>query len=216
MPSRRRVVPYAGELPTITITTEFHEGLPPIKGNAGELQRAILNLCIDAKDAMPEGGALKVRTERKAYLGGREFAMVTIEDTGCGIDEGVRNRVFEPYFTTKTDKKKLGMGLYLVQKVIREHDGFIELASDKEKGTTFVLYLPLAAGARNRQRSWLSRRHRTGRRGDLVVDDEEVVRGLLSGVLSAEGFEVLQARDGQKRSTSLGPRKDRLTWSSSI
>ncbi len=183
----------------ITVTTEFDEGLPSVMANAGELQHAILNLCVNAKDAMPEGGALRVRTERKSYLGGREFAVVTIEDTGCGIDERVRNRVFEPYFSTKTENKKLGMGLYLVQKVIKAHDGLIELASDKERGTTFTLYFPIAASGDEQTKTKVARPSRDiGKRRILVVDDEEVVRGLLVGVLSAEGFEVLLAKDGRE------------------
>ncbi|HUJ69006.1 MAG TPA: histidine kinase dimerization/phospho-acceptor domain-containing protein, partial [Syntrophorhabdales bacterium] len=99
---------------TIMITTEFDPLLPRIKGNAGELQHAILNLCVNAKDAMPEGGTLKVRTERKAYLGGKEFAVITIGDSGSGIEEHLKSRVFEPYFTTKTEDKKMGLGLHLV------------------------------------------------------------------------------------------------------
>ena len=181
----------------IMITTEFDQQLPPIKGDAGELQHAILNLCVNAKDAMPDGGTLKVRTERKAYLGGREFAVVTIEDTGSGIDEQVRSRVFEPYFTTKTEGKKIGMGLHLVQKVIRSHDGFIELKSDKEKGTSFALYFPLADVPKEEpKQTRVQPSKELKKRGILVVDDEEVVRGLLTGVLSAEGFEVFQAADG--------------------
>ena len=184
---------------TITIATDFDKTLPAIKANAGELQHAVLNLCVNAKDAMPEGGTLKVKTERRSYLGGREFAVVTIQDTGCGIEEGIRNRVFQPYFTTKSENKKLGMGLYLVQKIIRAHDGFIELGSDKDKGTTFTLYLPLAdPDARKGSAPPSKIPLDTRKRRVLVVDDEEVVRGLLFGVLTAEGFDVLQAQDGEE------------------
>ena len=179
---------------TIEIATEFDEGLPPVAGRAGELQHAFLNLCVNAKDAMPEGGTLRVRTERKAYLGGRQYAVVTIEDTGRGMDERVKNRVFEPYFTTKTEDKNLGMGLYLVQKVIRDHNGFIEWQSDKEKGTAFTLYLPLAAsGVERAKRASGPSVADVRKRRILVVDDEEVVRGLLTeralgrGLRSASG-----------------------------
>ncbi|MGA2106503.1 MAG: response regulator [Syntrophorhabdales bacterium] len=181
----------------IMITTEFDQKLPQIKGNAGELQHAILNLCVNAKDAMPDGGTLRVRTERKAYLGGKEFAVVTIGDTGSGIDEHLKSRVFEPYFTTKTESKKIGMGLHLVQKVIKSHKGFIELESDKDKGTSFALYFPVAEPCKEEpKKPRVEPSKEIKKRGVLVVDDEEVVRGLLTGVLSAEGFEVFQAADG--------------------
>jgi len=181
----------------IMITTEFDPKLPQIKGNAGELQHAILNLCVNAKDAMPDGGTLRVRTERKAYLGGKEFAVVTIGDTGSGIDEHLKSRVFEPYFTTKTESKKIGMGLHLVQKVIKSHKGFIELESDKDKGTSFALYFPVAEPCKEEpKKPRIEPSKEIKKRGVLVVDDEEVVRGLLTGVLSAEGFEVFQAADG--------------------
>ena len=182
---------------TVMITTEFDPHLPAIKGNAGEIQHAILNLCVNAKDAMPEGGTLKVRTERKAYLGGEEFAVVTIEDTGSGIEEQLRGRVFEPYFTTKSEGKKIGMGLHLVRKVIKSHGGFIELRGAKEKGTSFALYFPLAEPYREEPKQGRVEPTRAlKKRGILVVDDEEVVRGLLAGVLSAEGFRIFEASDG--------------------
>ena len=181
----------------IMITTEFDPKLPQIKGNAGELQHAVLNLCVNAKDAMPDGGTLRVRTERKAYLGGKEFVVVTIGDTGSGIDEHLKSRVFEPYFTTKTESKKIGMGLHLVQKVIKSHKGFIELESDKDKGTSFALYFPVAEPCKEEpKKPRVEPSKEIKKRGVLVVDDEEVVRGLLTGVLSAEGFEVFQAADG--------------------
>ena len=163
------------------------------------MQQAILNLCVNAKDAMPAGGSLPVRTERKSYLGGREFAVITITDTGAGMDERLKQRVFEPYFTTKIESKKLGMGLYLVQKVIRAHDGFVELESDEGKGTTFTLYLPLAVQGKERAKAKEARPPKgTKKRRILVVDDEEVVRGFLTSVLSSEGFEVLLASEGSE------------------
>jgi nitrogen-specific signal transduction histidine kinase/CheY-like chemotaxis protein len=193
---------------TITVAAEFDNNLGPVTGSAGELQHAILNLCVNAKDSMPEGGTLMVKTEKKSYLGGREFATVTIRDTGSGIDEGVKNKVFEPYFTTKTEGNKLGMGLYLVQKIVREHDGFIELQSDKEKGTAFTLYFPLATAAADKAREKKSSLPRDmGKKSILVVDDEEVVRGLLIGLLTAEGFDVVAVGDGRAAFDLISKRK---------
>jgi two-component system, cell cycle sensor histidine kinase and response regulator CckA len=180
----------------IVVETRFDETLPPIKGDAGELQHAILNLCINSKDAMPDGGTLKVTTEKRPYLDNREFAVITIEDSGCGIDERIRSQIFEPFFTTKAEGQKVGMGLYMVQKVIRSHGGFIELESGKEKGTTFTLYFPLSSV---RSQSLITTAPVIApfaeKKCILVVDDEEVVRGLLMSLLRTEGFDVLQAGD---------------------
>lgn len=183
---------------TIAIETELDESLPPIMGDAGELQHVILNLCINAKDAMPDGGTLRVRTEKKAYISGREFVALTIEDTGCGIDDRVKRKVFEPYFTTKSEGKKLGMGLYIVQKMVRSHGGFIELASDKDKGTCFTLYFPSAANKSEAVEEKSAPVTDMKRKNVLIVDDEEVVRGLLTGVLVSQGFTVLEASDGSE------------------
>jgi len=181
---------------TIAIETELDESLPAIRGDAGELQHVILNLCINAKDAMPEGGTLRAKTEKKAYIGGREFAALTIEDTGCGIDDRLKRKVFEPYFTTKSEGKKLGMGLYIVQKVVRSHGGFIELGSGKGDGTCFTLYFPLATAKAEPSEEAITPAPDMKKRNVLIVDDEEVVRGLLTGVLVSQGFTVLEARDG--------------------
>ena len=181
---------------TIKVEKEFEEPLPPVSGDAGELQHVFLNLCVNAKDAMGEGGTLTIRTSRAA-IGHSVYVAVKIEDTGPGIDDAVRAKVFEPYFTTKTEGTKLGMGLYLVQKTVKAHRGFIEMESEKGKGTTFTLYFPVAdiektvdpdpdplpqAGPEKRT--------------VLVVDDEEVVRELLTNLLGSEGFKVLKAGNG--------------------
>ena len=167
------------------------------RGTPESCSTPFLNLCVNAKDAMPDGGTLRVRTERKAYLGGKEFVVVTIGDTGSGIDEHLKSRVFEPYFTTKTESKKIGMGLHLVQKVIKSHKGFIELESDKDKGTSFALYFPVAEPCKEEpKKPRVEPSKEIKKRSVLVVDDEEVVRGLLTRLLRAEGFEVFQAADG--------------------
>ena len=181
---------------TIKVEKEFEEPLPPIRGDAGELQHVFLNLCVNAKDAMGEGGTLTIKTE-KSLTGDAGYVAVKIHDTGPGIDDAVKAKVFEPYFTTKTERTKLGMGLYLVQKTVRGHGGFIELESEKEKGTTFTLYFPFAAeekepGKEPAVKPGPDKEKRT----ILVVDDEEVVRELLGGLLSEEGFDVIQAEHG--------------------
>jgi nitrogen-specific signal transduction histidine kinase/CheY-like chemotaxis protein len=186
---------------TVTIEKQFDESLPPIKGDPGQLQHTFLNLCVNAKDAMGEGGTLTISTGRETSAGGQQFVFVKIHDTGPGIDEEVKGKVFEPFYTTKTESQKLGMGLYLVQKVVKSHGGFIELESAKGQGTTFTLYFPCANGEKEPSPGAAAPAKAVRKGAVLVVDDEEVVRELLARVLSQEGVEVLQAENGAEALT---------------
>lgn len=182
----------------IEIETSFDTRLYPIKGDEAELQNVFLNICTNAKDAMAGKGLLRVRTERKRYVGHREFALIEIEDTGQGIDEKIKEKIFEPYFTTKENGTNLGMGLYLVDKIIREHGGFVELESAKDKGTRFSIYLPLPTKIAEPEPSKETPTNGglTKKQKILVVDDEDVVRELIKGVLTNEPTEILEAPDG--------------------
>ncbi|MBA4419366.1 MAG: hypothetical protein C0392_15900 [Syntrophus sp. (in: bacteria)] len=183
----------------VEVEKTFDNLLPPIRGDEADLQNVFLNLCINAKDAMKGQGLLKVKTKRKKHIGGREFASVEIEDNGQGIDEEIRQKVFQPYFTTKETGTNLGMGLYLVDKVIKEHGGFIECDSEKGKGTRFTLYIPLPLEIIEREHKLHKEPPRHGghtKRRVLIVDDENIVRELIKGVLSEEGIEVMKAADG--------------------
>jgi two-component system, cell cycle sensor histidine kinase and response regulator CckA len=184
----------------VEIEKSFYEALPPIKGDEAELQNVFLNLCVNAKDAMEGVGTLKVKTERKRYIGGRDFAFVEFEDTGKGIEDELKAKIFEPYFTTKENGTNLGMGLYLVEKVIRDHGGFIELESQKGKGTKFSLYipLPLTVVEKGVVKEEVNHIGTMKKRKVLIVDDEEVIRGFLKGVLSEEGIEICEAADGNE------------------
>ncbi len=184
----------------IEIEKAFDARLYPIKGDEGELQNVFLNLCTNAKDAMTGKGVLRVRTERKRYVGHREFALIDIEDTGQGIDEKIKEKIFEPYFTTKENGTNIGMGLYLVDKIIREHGGFVELQSEKGKGTKFSIYLPLPTKIDEPEpaKEEPTNGGLTKKQKILVVDDEDVVRELIKGVLTDEPTEILEASDGSQ------------------
>jgi two-component system, cell cycle sensor histidine kinase and response regulator CckA len=185
----------------VEIEKSLHEALPPVKGDEAELQNVFLNLCINAKDAMNGVGTIKVRTARKKQTGDKEFALIEIEDSGKGIDESIKTKIFEPYFSTKENGKNLGMGLYIVSKVIREHGGFLELDSKPGQGTKFSLYIPLAI-----DNTWkaaepeeeVTRDSLVKKRKILVVDDEDIIREFVKGLLTDAGVHVLEARDGKE------------------
>jgi two-component system, cell cycle sensor histidine kinase and response regulator CckA len=183
----------------IYITKTFDDSLPLMKGDEAELQHAFLNLCINSSESMSEGGTLQVTTTLRNYLGDRQFAVIEIRDGGCGMSDETKRRIFEPYFSTKTSNNKLGMGLYLVDKVVRGHGGFIELESEPGKGTCFSIYIPTKQAEPQTQEEPLSAGLSEAISGQriLLVDDEDMIRQLMARVLEGQGFSVLQAEDGK-------------------
>lgn len=194
----------------IRIEKNFDDLLPPIEGSEAELQNVFLNLLMNAKDAMEGKGLLRVTTCRKE-VGDQKYALIEIQDTGHGIEEKLKTKVFKPYFSTKESGSNLGMGLYLVDKAIKKHKGFLELESEKGKGTKFSLYIPLSvhpackieAVEEEAQKSFSLKKQKV-----LVVDDEDMIRRLVRGILVDKGVEVLEASDGIKAIDIVRKHKD--------
>lgn len=184
----------------ITIETDLDDKLPLINGDEAELQNVFLNLLINAKDAMDGNGIIRVRTALTKDHNDKRFLLIEMEDTGKGIDEELRMKIFEPYFSTKEKDSNLGMGLYLVDRVIKGHGGFIEIESEKEKGTKFSLYVPVPvidATKTESKKRVLDKEILKGKE-ILVVDDEELVRELAKGVLAGTGVIVHEAKNGEE------------------
>ena len=184
-------------MPDVTVEKDLDESLPPTRGDESELQQVFLNLLVNARDAMRGQGVLRVTTRRTEQLGG-DFAVIRISDTGCGIDEEVRQKMFEPFFSTKGEGDGLGIGLYIVQRIVKSHSGTIEVESRKGEGTTFTIYLPVrpALGEKKRVEEPVEMSRASWKKKVLVVDDEAIVRDLLKGVLVPRGYEVLEAQNG--------------------
>jgi PAS domain S-box-containing protein len=174
--------------------------------DAGQFQQALMNLVTNARDAMPRGGKLIIRTYCLEADTGRAArqdmapgpcAVVSVSDTGCGMDDQVRARIFEPFFTTKEVGKGTGLGLAMVYGFVRQSGGAVEVESVVAKGTEFRLYFPLSeAPAAGAPAVVADDEAPRGSESILLVEDEPAVRGLVAASLLEAGYRVLQAADG--------------------
>jgi two-component system, cell cycle sensor histidine kinase and response regulator CckA len=175
--------------------------LPVVKGDEAELQNAFLNLMMNARDAMHGKGRLRVVTERRGEAGGKQWASVTVEDSGEGIDETIREKIFQPFFSTKAEEadRHLGLGLYLVEKTVKTHGGAIEVESERGRGTRFTVHLPASHGGPKPPLPVQERvASRLATMRVLVVDDEEFVRDILVRVLTDAVGSVVAVADGEE------------------
>ncbi len=182
-------------------------GLWPIHVDGAQLESALLNLCINARDAMPQGGRLIVETANK-WLDDRaaqerdlppgQYVSVCVTDTGTGMPADVITKAFDPFFTTKPLGKGTGLGLSMIYGFVRQSGGQVRIYSELEKGTTMCLYFPRYTGGEAAEESNLPNEPEEHGLGEtvLVVDDEETVRMLVVEVLSERGYRVLEASDG--------------------
>ncbi|HWH78585.1 MAG TPA: PAS domain S-box protein [Candidatus Binatus sp.] len=197
---------------TITVELDLDRGLAPVRADTNKLDQALLNICVNARDAMPAGGKLTIKTKmidaNKLPNGGGDgsdsYACIAISDTGSGMPEEVRQRIFEPFFTTKGVGQGTGLGLAIAYGIVKEHNGFIDVESRLGQGTTFRLYLPTLA--RDEQSTVAAavkgeitaRKQSNGRGTVLVVEDEETLVSLLKRLLPQAGYRVLAALDGEQ------------------
>jgi PAS domain S-box-containing protein len=194
----------------IELVTILDPQLWSVKADPGQIQQVILNLAVNARDAMPEVGRLTVETSnveldeenaRWQHVGVRpgRYAMLAVNDTGVGMDSQTRERVFEPFFTTKEVGKGTGLGLSTVYGIIKQSGGYIWVFSEPEKGTTFKIYLPCieeGADAAAPQAS-ATEEMPHGMETVLLVEDEPLVRSLAARVLREQGYTVLEAANGE-------------------
>jgi len=169
----------------------------PVRADPVQLGQVVMNLVVNARDAMPGGGVLTVRTARQdAPAGGAGRARLSVSDTGSGIPEDIRERIFEPFFTTKAGGSAAGLGLATVDRIVRQHDGQVALESRLGGGSTFTVRLPLVEADSSARRP-AARPDRSGRgQRVLVVEDDIEVRDLARRVLRDCGYAVWEAADG--------------------
>jgi signal transduction histidine kinase len=182
----------------VEIRTDLEPGLCAIEADPAQLEAAILNVAVNARDAMPEGGALTLHTGRAPALAdGRPAVFVAVSDSGTGIDEEVLGRVFEPFFTTKSIGKGTGLGLSQVYGFAAQTGGDVQVESVLGEGTTVTLILPCSERGEApdpRPEPEAARKHRTGR--ILLVDDNEEVGAFAETLLAELGHRVMRARTG--------------------
>ncbi len=187
---------------TIRLQIAGDPDLPPISGDAGQIQQALLNLCINARDAMPDGGVLSIETR----LAG-DRVMIAVSDEGVGLDEETRRRIFEPFFTTKDKTKGMGLGLAMVYGIVRAHGAQIDVESEPGAGTTFRLYFPVAAvPAEKVELAGVTQRGRGERL--LVIEDEEAILAALEMQLTDAGYVVQTAQSGPEAIANAGDPPD--------
>ena len=191
---------------SVQVSLELAPQLPRIKADPSQLHQALLNLSVNARDAMPDGGELTFRTslvpgEEAPILVDRphedSYVCISASDTGVGMDAETRNRIFEPFFTTKGREAGSGLGLSVVYGVIESHDGSIAVESEPGKGSRFLLYLPAIPYAEARERGRRRADNAPAAEGTvLLVEDEDLLLDSVKTLLEAEGFRVLTASDG--------------------
>jgi signal transduction histidine kinase/CheY-like chemotaxis protein len=192
----------------IEVATALEPALGPVKGDPGQFEQVLLNLAVNARDAMPHGGKLTIETanvqvdeshsrEHSRLIRPGPYVLWSVSDTGTGMDEATRLQVFEPFFTTKEPGKGTGLGLSMVYGIVKQSGGFVWVYSEPGRGTTFKIYLPLSAERAEAQRAasppesvW------RGRETILLAEDEDAVRTLTRRMLETAGYTVLEASHG--------------------
>lgn len=198
---------------TIAVSLELAARLPPVMADVNQLNQVMLNLCVNSRDAMPTGGKLILATGKVkgAELRRRfqeavenEYLSIRVTDTGFGMDEATRSRIFEPFFTTKEPGQGTGLGLSVVYGIVRNHAGFVDVASEPGRGATLCVYLPIPKNKALRAELTLNQQ-RDGKESPqisaggetiLFVEDETRQLTLMRNFLQSEGYRVLGASNG--------------------
>jgi CheY-like chemotaxis protein len=179
-----------------------------VKVDAGQLEQVIMNLAVNARDAMPNGGRLLIESKnvgfREAFSDGEttfpagRYVSLAVSDNGIGMDAATRARVFEPFFTTKEPGKGTGLGLATVHGIVKQGGGYISLYSEPGKGTRFTIYLPRIDESTDAPAAIThSAPPPRGTETILVVEDEPAVRGIVRQVLERQGYQVLEVTDDE-------------------
>ncbi len=179
-----------------------------IKAAPGQIEQVLMNLATNARDAMPFGGSLTITTKQVIIKGGSEgeydlsvpgrYALISVADTGTGIDKKSVGTIFEPFYTTKEIGMGTGLGLSIIHGIVKQHNGSILVSSEVGKGTTFNIYLPLYEGHVVAEKSKMAEPTAAGTETVLVAEDEDIVRYFIKKILEKAGYRVIVADNGEE------------------
>lgn len=175
--------------------------------DSGQIEQVLMNLTTNARDAMPHGGILTISTEvanlnnefikTHGYGEIGEYALISVSDTGMGMDKNTKERIFEPFFTTKEFGRGTGLGLAIVYGIIKQHNGYINCYSEPGRGTIFRIYLPLIKSKTEKIEQAAIPELRGGTETVLIAEDDTAIRKLIKGLLQEFGYTVIDAKDGE-------------------
>jgi signal transduction histidine kinase/CheY-like chemotaxis protein len=190
----------------VDLITALDPMLNKVKADPGQIEQVIMNLAINSRDAMPQGGTLTIETANvvldntnspRTHEG--NYVMIRVSDTGCGMDKETLSRIFEPFFTTKEEGKGTGLGLSTVYGIIDQSGGYVQVESEPGEGTTFRLYIPQVEEEAIAPEARLTTGNLRLSSGTiLLVENEEIVRALIKGILKGSGYTVLEAANGDE------------------
>jgi two-component system, cell cycle sensor histidine kinase and response regulator CckA len=190
----------------IALSTGLHPEPLRLFADSGQLEQMLMNLAVNARDAMPTGGSLQIRTEafdmeeeflkHKGFGALGRYARLSVSDSGVGLDQVTRERIFEPFFTTQGVGGGPGLGLSIVHGIVEQHKGFIEVESEPGQGSVFQVYLPLVLPVQKVPQP--APRQGTGGETVLVVEDNPEVRGIIGEILRGNRYQVLEAADSEE------------------
>lgn len=203
---------------SIEIKTNLSDNIWLFEGDKGQIESVILNLCVNARDAMQGGGILMISTYNSEVKEGGfpyswarpgSYVVISVKDTGVGMDQETMKHIFEPFFTTKEVGKGTGMGLAMVYGVVKNHGGFITVDSELGKGSIFTIYLP-ATEEKVKTVVEKIKTPATGSGTILIVDDEESIRNLLKDSLSGLGYNIIEASNGKEAVDIFNAKKENI------
>ncbi len=201
----RLLRPLIGE--NVELTAKLAPKAGYVRADAGQLEQVLMNLVVNAKDAMPNGGKLTIQTQNlvldeshrrgQTFIHPGNYVMLSVTDSGTGMDKETQSRIFEPFFTTKEKGKGTGLGLSTVYGIVKQSGGYVIVHSELRQGTSFHIYLPQVEGTTEKHAAPVAGATAGGTETILLVEDEESVRQLVRDTLQARGYKVVEAENGE-------------------
>ncbi len=203
----------------IEFKTTLESELGSVNVDPGQIEQVIMNLTVNARDAMPHGGILfmetanvaldEVKVEEHYIIPAGNYAMIAISDTGIGMDNEMKRKIFEPFFTTKEEGKGTGLGLSTVYGIVKQSEGYINVYSEPGQGTTFRIYFPRIEQEKKRKTT-MEIPAVGGNETILVVEDDELVRKMVCRYLGKAGYQIIEAESGEEAISMFEDRKEKI------